>query len=145
MCGAVSQDLCRLPPCDGSVSGLDHDINYQAGDFVAAIHALTQGHGADLIVDSVGGARWSAASRQPPTADASAMWPMLPRGRQCRSSIQFGRTDYSLIVDGTAVVASREDGHRLLITPTKAVLHRPAAAPDPASPCGADCVPLLPR
>ena len=52
--------------------------------------------------------------------------------------------DYTLIVDGTAAVASREDGHRLLITPTKAVLHRAAAAPDPASPCGADCVPLLP-
>jgi hypothetical protein len=51
--------------------------------------------------------------------------------------------DYSLIVDGTAVVASQEDGQRLLITPTKAVLHRGAATPDPASPCGADCVPLL--
>ena len=53
--------------------------------------------------------------------------------------------DYSLIVDGTAVVESRAGGHRVLITPTKAVLHRPAAAPDPSSPCGADCVPLLPR
>ena len=53
--------------------------------------------------------------------------------------------DYSLIVDGTAVVAAREDGHRLLITPTKAVLHRPAAVPDPTSTCGADCVPVLPR
>jgi hypothetical protein len=52
--------------------------------------------------------------------------------------------DYSLIVDGTAVVESHDGGHRLLITPTKAVLHRPAAAPDPASPCAADCVPLLP-
>ena len=51
--------------------------------------------------------------------------------------------DYSLIVDGTAVVAAGENGHRLLVTPTKAVLHRPAAAPDPASPCEADCVPLL--
>ncbi len=53
--------------------------------------------------------------------------------------------DYSLIVDGTAVVASRQDGQCLRITPTKAVLHRPAAAPDPASQCGADCVSLLPR
>jgi hypothetical protein len=53
--------------------------------------------------------------------------------------------DYSLIVDGTAVVAARDDAHRLLITPTKAVLHRPAAAPNPLSPCNADCVPLLPR
>jgi hypothetical protein len=51
--------------------------------------------------------------------------------------------DYSLIVDGHASVAG-EDGRRLQITPTKAVLHRPAAAPDPASACDADCVPLLP-
>ncbi len=53
--------------------------------------------------------------------------------------------DYSLIVDGTAFVESRQDRDRLLITPTKAILHRPAAALDPASPCGADCVPLLRR
>jgi len=52
--------------------------------------------------------------------------------------------DYSLIVDGTAAVETTESGHRLLVTPTKAVLHRPAAAPDPASSCTADCVPLLP-
>jgi len=51
--------------------------------------------------------------------------------------------DYSLIVDGNATVIARDDGQRLLITPTKAVLHRPAAAPDPSSPCAADCVPLL--
>ena len=47
--------------------------------------------------------------------------------------------EYSLIVDGAAVV----DGERLVITPTKAVLHRPAAAPDPMATCGHDCVPLL--
>ena len=51
--------------------------------------------------------------------------------------------DYSLIVDGTAVVAAHQDGHRMLITPTRAVLHRAAAEPNPASPCEADCVPLL--
>ena len=55
-----------------------------------------------------------------------------------------GDGDYSLIVDGTARVASREDGQRLLITPTRAVLHRPAAVPDPTASCAADCVPLLP-
>lgn len=53
--------------------------------------------------------------------------------------------DYSLIVDGSAVVRSREGQQCLLITPTKAVLHRAAAVPDPASPCAADCIPLLPR
>lgn len=49
--------------------------------------------------------------------------------------------DYSLIVDGTAALDSAATG-RALITPTKAILHRPAAAPDPASACAADCVPL---
>jgi hypothetical protein len=48
--------------------------------------------------------------------------------------------DYSLIVDGTATIA----GDALLVTPVKAVLHRPAPAPDPArAGCEADCVPLL--
>jgi hypothetical protein len=48
--------------------------------------------------------------------------------------------DYSLIVDGTAAV----DGQRLLVTPTKGVLHRPAPGAEPsASECAADCVPLL--
>jgi hypothetical protein len=51
--------------------------------------------------------------------------------------------DYSLIVDGHAVVTSAGEGHRLLVTPTNAVLHRPAPAPDPTpSACGADCVPI---
>jgi hypothetical protein len=50
--------------------------------------------------------------------------------------------DYSLIVDGTAIVESRGEGQRLLMTPTKAILHRPAAVPDPDSSCSADCVPL---
>jgi len=51
--------------------------------------------------------------------------------------------DYSLIVDGSAAATSHDGGHRLLITPTKAVLHRPAPAPDPSSACSADCVPLF--
>ena len=55
-----------------------------------------------------------------------------------------GDGDYSLIIDGTAVVASRNDGQRVLIAPTRAVLHRPAAAPDQSSSCAADCIPLLP-
>lgn len=51
--------------------------------------------------------------------------------------------DYSLIVDGTAAVTPADDGARVRITPTRAVLHRAAVAPDPASGCGADCVPLV--
>jgi hypothetical protein len=51
--------------------------------------------------------------------------------------------DYSLIIDGTAEADGTVDPPRLRITPTRAVLHRPTATPDPASACGADCVPLL--
>jgi hypothetical protein len=48
---------------------------------------------------------------------------------------------YSLIVDGDAEVA---DG-RLLVEPTKAVLHRPSApgSEKPAHGCGSDCVPVV--
>ena len=51
--------------------------------------------------------------------------------------------DYSLIVDGAAVIEETEGGRRVLVTPTRAVLHRNAPSPDPASSCSADCVPLL--
>ena len=52
-----------------------------------------------------------------------------------------GDGDYSLIVDGAAAV---EPGAapRVRVTPAKVVLHRPGPSPDPASSCGADCVPL---
>ncbi len=50
--------------------------------------------------------------------------------------------DYSLIVDAVATVVGAPGDHRLSLVPTRAVLHRSAAAPDPASACGSDCVPL---
>ncbi|MBM4267900.1 MAG: pyridoxamine 5'-phosphate oxidase family protein [Deltaproteobacteria bacterium] len=52
--------------------------------------------------------------------------------------------DYSLIVDGTAAASDVAEGRVLRITPTKAVLHRAAAIPNPESSCEADCVPILP-
>lgn len=47
---------------------------------------------------------------------------------------------YSLIVDGTGVL----DGDELGVTPTRAVLHRPApsATPNPDTGCQSDCVEL---
>lgn len=47
---------------------------------------------------------------------------------------------HSLIVDGTAAL----DDDCLTVTPTRAVLHRPAPEPAPAAPgdCAADCIPL---
>jgi hypothetical protein len=46
--------------------------------------------------------------------------------------------DYSLIVDGTGVL----EGEELVVTPTRAVLHRPAQSPRANSPtaCSSDCV-----
>lgn len=48
---------------------------------------------------------------------------------------------FSLLVDGTA----HADGDTVTITPTSAVLHRPAAhadGPPPPDGCGHDCAPL---
>lgn len=67
-------------------------------------------------------------------------------GRPDAVSLVFpvrGPDDYSLIVDGTAAAATDGGERRVLVAPTKAVLHRPAAAPDPSSACGSDCAPLL--
>jgi NADPH:quinone reductase len=41
--------------------GLDHGINYRTHDFVAEARRLTDGAGADVIVDSVGGATLQAS------------------------------------------------------------------------------------
>lgn len=43
---------------------------------------------------------------------------------------------YSLIVDGDSTLS----GDALVVTPRRAVLHRPAPAPAPGPGCGADCV-----
>ncbi len=51
--------------------------------------------------------------------------------------------DYSLIVDVHASVTADAGERRVLLAPSKAVLHRPAAVPDPDAACAADCVPLL--
>ena len=93
-----------------------------------AVHVSVEWEG-DVLAADVGKRSADNAAARP---TVSLLFPVRADG------------DYSLIVDGTAVVAARANGRRLLITPTKAVLHRPAAVPDPASSCGADCVPLLP-
>ena len=68
-------------------------------------------------------------------------------GSRPRVSILYPARDpasYSLIVDAVASVDPSADGPRLLLAPTRAVLHRPGSAPNPAaSPCGSDCVPVV--
>jgi hypothetical protein len=93
------------------------------------VHGVVRWEG-DRLAAEVGGRSAANAVTRP---SVSLLYPVRSAG------------DYSLIVDGSAAVAPHDEGRRLLITPTKAVLHRPAPAPDPSSACGADCVPLYIR
>ena len=100
---------------------------------VAVTAVLREG---ELIVDGIGRrTRANALAR----SIVGLVWPpQIP-------------SDYSLIVDGQAAV----DGDRVRITPTRAVLHRPApaaavegaeaaVAAGASGGCGADCVELDP-
>lgn len=82
----------------------------------------------DVIVADVGKRSAANAAARP---SVSLLFPVRAGG------------DYSLIVDGTAAVVSCDGGQRVRVTPTRAVLHRPAIVSDPSSSCTADCVPIL--
>ncbi|WP_436794079.1 hypothetical protein [Actinospongicola halichondriae] len=51
--------------------------------------------------------------------------------------------DYSLIVDADMTVSGDDETRLAHLTPTHAILHRPAAVPDPATDCAHDCKPVL--
>lgn len=97
--------------------------NAKGAPHAVAVNAFVQD--GELVVDRIGLRTRENASARPAV---SLVWP--PR------SI----ADYSLIVDGRAIVA----GESLRITPTRAVLHRPVASPEPktSGTCEADCVQL---
>ena len=82
-------------------------------------------HGGDLVVNGIGRRTRENALARPAVG---LIWP--PQSE----------ADYSLIVDGQAVVT----GASLRITPTRAVLHRPVPSPEPkvSGACGSDCVEL---
>jgi len=93
-----------------------------------AVHTAFDWEGDALIADVGRRTGMNAAAR--PTV--SLLFPLRSVG------------DYSLIVDGTAVVTADDGVRRVHVTPSRAVLHRPAAAPNPDASCDADCVTLLP-
>jgi hypothetical protein len=93
-----------------------------------AVHAPVRWEG-EVIVADVGKRSAANAVARP---SVSLLFPVRDDG------------DYSLIVDGTAAVTPDDGGQRVRVTPTRAVLHRPAIVSDPSSSCTADCVPLLP-
>jgi hypothetical protein len=51
--------------------------------------------------------------------------------------------DYSLIVDAEMTVEGDEDSRSAHLSPTHAILHRPAAVSDPETDCAHDCQPVL--
>lgn len=83
--------------------------------------------GSDLVVNGVGRRTRENALARPAVG---LVWP------------PESEADYSLIVDGHAIGS----GDELLITPTRAVLHRtsPRAAPAAPGTCESDCVELGP-
>jgi hypothetical protein len=93
------------------------------------VHAAFRWEGDALVADV--GKRTAANAAARPTV--SLLFPLRAAG------------DYSLIVDGSAGVTTAGDVRRVHVTPTRAILHRPAAVPDPEASCAADCVPLVTR
>ena len=94
-----------------------------------AVHAAIEWQG-DAIVVEVGRRSAANAAARP---SVSLLFPVRDED------------DYSLIVDGT-VVAAANAAQRLLVTPVKAVLHRPAPRRDSApAGCDSDCVNVLPE
>lgn len=85
--------------------------------------------GGDALVATAGKRTLANAAARPLV---SLLWaPIEPGG-------------YSLIADGEARVRGAGEAARVVVRPTRGVLHRPAAAPATAAPgCSADCVPLL--
>jgi hypothetical protein len=80
----------------------------------------------DALAMEVGKRSASNAGARP---QVSVLWPPNQPG------------GYSLIVDGSAAPAG---GGRVVVTPTRAVLHRPAAGTEvTAAGCSADCKPIL--
>lgn len=88
---------------------------------VVQVAAVMQGN--ELVIDHIGSRTHGNILARP---IVGLVWPPL------------SETDYSLIVDGEATMV----GESVRITPTRAVLHRPASSPQPAATksCGSDCI-----
>ena len=93
--------------------GLDDGINYASTDFAEAVRHLTGGHGADVIVDSIGGSNLQ-----------KSLQCLAYRGR-CLTFGDAGRADH--LAGWTSRHAPQQpDAHRLL--PRRGAARRPAGA-----------------
>jgi hypothetical protein len=81
-----------------------------------------------LVASGIGGTTAANAAARP---NVSLLFPVS------------AAADYTLFVDGPATVETRGDDRRLVVSPTRAVFHRPGAPRNPASSCTSDCVPIF--
>jgi hypothetical protein len=128
-------------------SGLDRlraEIGARASDpYLLTVTSDCRPHGATVTVTFSAGApdgplavgpvpRTWAAAEAAGHRQVSLLWPPSTPG------------GYHLIVDGTGTRRQADDGPALIVTVSRAVLHRRGPAPaDSGSACGSDCVPLI--
>jgi hypothetical protein len=93
-----------------------------------AVHLDVAWEGGRLVAAGIGGTTAANVTARP---NVSLLFPVK------------ADADYTLFVDGPAVVESSGSARRLVVTPARAVFHRPGAPRDPASSCTSDCVPVL--
>jgi hypothetical protein len=128
---SVPVELDRLRE---EIAGFDSDpylitVSDDGRPHIVAVSWSWQG---DELVIPAGNTTTANARARP---HVTVLWPPAHRG------------GFSLIVDAavTRATGAGEGGNAVAVQPTRAVLHRPAT-PNSASdsPCGADCVPVLP-
>jgi hypothetical protein len=93
-----------------------------------AVYLDVAWEGGRLVAPGIGGTTAANAAARP---NVSLLFPVN------------AAADYTLFVDGPATVETQGDERRLVVTPTRAVFHRPGAPRDPASSCTSDCVPIF--
>lgn len=119
----VSLDRLRDEISGHHVSPFLLTVNDEGRPHCVAVNVDWNG---DELAVSVGD-RTAANVRQRPLV--TLLWPPNEAG------------EYALIVDGSAALTDRDGADVASITPTKAVLHRPATTPIPGH--SADCVSVL--
>lgn len=118
---SVSVDIEELA---ATIDGYGFAYLVTVGDSGRAhvLAVLPEVSGGALAIGGVGRHSQENAAARP---DVTLVWPPTEPG------------GFSLLVDGSATV----DGSTITVAPTKAILHRPAPAPD-GTRAGSDCAPI---
>ena len=111
----------------GEREGAGADEGAAPSDVVAASDVNPVEDGGDLVGPCGRSSGRNARARPA----VSLLWPPNEPG------------DYSLIVDADMTVDGNDETRLARLAPTHAILHRPAAVPDPETDCAHDCQKVL--